>query len=156
MKRTELIAGRIREVLLNGRWIANTNYKDQLLQVSLEEATHKVGDLNTIVALTYHIDYYVAGLLRVLDHGVLDIKDKYSFDHPPLASEEDWTKLVGTFLAHAEAFADRVEHMPDEQLDELFVDAQYGTWLRNIEGMIEHSYYHLGQVSLIRKLIGSR
>ncbi len=28
-----------------------------------------------------------------------------------------------------------------------------GDYLRNIDGMIEHSYYHLGQIVLIEKLI---
>lgn len=28
-----------------------------------------------------------------------------------------------------------------------------GSYLRNIEGVIEHSYYHLGQISLIKKMI---
>ena len=43
--------------------------------------------------------------------------------------------------------------MPDTKLEEPFVDEKYGTYLRNIEAVIEHSYYHLGQISLIRKLI---
>ncbi|MGJ8593340.1 MAG: hypothetical protein ACSHXF_12375 [Aquaticitalea sp.] len=43
--------------------------------------------------------------------------------------------------------------MPDSQLNAVFVDAKYGTYLRNIDGMIEHSYYHLGQIVLIKKLL---
>jgi hypothetical protein len=43
--------------------------------------------------------------------------------------------------------------MKDAIFDEPFVDEKYGTLLRNIEGVIEHSYYHLGQIALIRKMI---
>ena len=43
--------------------------------------------------------------------------------------------------------------MPNEKLENNFVDKKYGSYRRNIEGMIEHSYYHLGQISLIRKMI---
>jgi hypothetical protein len=43
--------------------------------------------------------------------------------------------------------------MEDALLDQPFVDEKYGSYLRNIEGVIEHSYYHLGQISLIRKMI---
>jgi hypothetical protein len=46
-----------------------------------------------------------------------------------------------------------VEQFPDEKLDEAFVDEKYGTWQRNIDAMIEHCYYHLGQITLIRKMI---
>ncbi|WP_316845066.1 hypothetical protein [Pedobacter psychrodurus] len=65
MKRSEFIANRLREVLLNGYWIANTNYKDQLLSLTWEQAIYKIADLNTIGALTYHINYYLSGILNV-------------------------------------------------------------------------------------------
>ena len=45
--------------------------------------------------------------------------------------------------------------MPEERLDENFVDEKYGNYTRNIDGMIEHSYYHLGQISLIKKIINA-
>ena len=44
----------------------------------------------------------------------------------------------------------------DEKLEEIFVNEKYGTYKRNIEGMIEHCYYHLGQISLIKKMIIER
>lgn len=43
--------------------------------------------------------------------------------------------------------------MDDKLLSEPFVKEEYGSYLRNIEAQNEHSYYHLGQVSLIKKLI---
>ena len=54
---------------------------------------------------------------------------------------------------NAEKFAAHVERMPDEKLEAVFMDEKYGNYRRNIEGVIEHSYYHLGQISLIRKMI---
>lgn len=153
MTRSLSLANRLREVLLNGHWIANTNYKDQILSINWEQATQKAGNLNTIAALTFHINYYLAGLLTVFNGGKLDISDKYSFDLPEIQSENDWTKLVDNFLGNAEKFANQVEQLPDSLLDQPFVDEKYGTCLRNIEGVIEHSYYHLGQVSLIKKII---
>ena len=41
MTRNSFIANRLREVLLNGKWIANTNFKEQLLSVSWEQAIKK-------------------------------------------------------------------------------------------------------------------
>jgi len=41
-------------------------------------------------ALVYHINYYVAAVLPVLQGGPLDASDKYSFDLPPIQSKEDW------------------------------------------------------------------
>lgn len=153
MNRNITIAARLREVLLNGRWIANTNYREQIQSVTRQQATQKVDTLNTIAALTYHINYYLAGLIHAFETGKLEISDKYSFDLPPIDSEEDWNWLVTAFLDNAEKFAALVEQMEDKAFDEPFIDEKYGTMLRNIEGVIEHSYYHLGQISLIKKMV---
>ncbi|MEZ4915536.1 MAG: hypothetical protein R2836_00960 [Chitinophagales bacterium] len=40
--------------------------------------------------------------------------------------------------------------MPNEQLNEKFVDKNMEVIYENIDGMIEHSYYHLGQIVLIK------
>lgn len=153
MKSTTAIAGRFREVVLNGTWIANTNFKDQLMGTGWELATTKVHSLNSIAALTFHVHYYIAGLIQVLEGGPLDIKDVYSFDMPPVQSRDDWEKLLKQFLDDAEKFARLTEQMPEQQLMQIFVDEKYGTYQRNIEAMIEHSYYHLGQIVLIKKIV---
>jgi hypothetical protein len=153
MKRTRDLADRLREVFVNGHWIANTNYKELIQDLTWQQATQKINSLNTIAALTYHINYYLAGLLSALETGKLEISDKYSFDVPPIRSEQDWQKLVTDFLSNSVRFADKIEQMEDNIVDRPFMDAQYGTYLRNIEGVIEHSYYHLGQIALIKKMI---
>ena len=149
---TKQLANQFREVLLNGTWIS-TNFKAQLEDVTWEQATTKVSSLNTIAALTFHINYYVAGVLNVFEGGTLDIRDKYSFDMPLIESAEDWEKLKTKMCRDAERFAELVEQMPDEKLTEGFVKIEYGNYYRNIIGMIEHCYYHLGQVVIIKKMI---
>lgn len=153
MSRSVYLANRIREVYLNGKWIANTNYKEQLSGLNADQAAHIAGDLNSIAVLTYHINYYLAGILNAMESGILDIRDQYSFDCPEVTTDVDWNKLLTEFLANAECFADKIERLKEEELDKDFFAEKYGTWLRNIDGLIEHSYYHLGQIVLIRKLI---
>ena len=153
MTRNLAIANRLHEVLLDGKWIANTNFKEQIESVNWEQAIQKVENLNTIALLTFHINYYLAGILNVFEGGTLDIRDKYSFDLPEIKIEADWIKLVNDFLSNSEKFVEYVEQMDNNTLDQPFVDEKYGSYLRNIEGVIEHSYYHLGQISLIKKMI---
>ena len=153
ISRNSALANRLREVLLNGHWIANTNYQDQLRSINLHQTIQKVNHLNTIAALTFHINYYLAGLINAFENGKLEISDKYSFDLPPIQSEAGWNQLVNEFYQNSEKFAVLVEQMDDRMLDEPFIDEKYGTILRNIEGVIEHSYYHLGQLSLIKKML---
>lgn len=153
MKETSIIANRFREVILNGTFIANTNYKDQLADSQWEMATKKIGTLNTVAELAQHIHYYIEGVNKVFKGGPLDIKDQYSFDFAPIVSQVQWEAFLAKFWSNAEDFASLVEELPDEKLKEVFVDAKYGTYQRNIEAMIEHSYYHLGQIVLIKKML---
>lgn len=155
MSESHSIAQRLREVLLQGHWIANTNFKAQIERLNLAQAIQKTGNLNSVAALTYHVLYYVSGLLKVLQGGPLDIRDQYSFDLPPLDTEAAWKDLVAEFLAKAEALACEIEKMPDEKLEAPFVEPRYGTYRRNLDGLIEHSYYHLGQVVWLQKLLAT-
>jgi hypothetical protein len=153
MTRNLILANRLREVFLNGHWIANTNYKEQLACIGWEQAIYKIGTLNTIAALTFHVNYYLTGLLQAFENGKLEISDKYSFDLTPIASAADWNLLVTAFLNNAANFSDAIEKMDDSLFDQPFIDEKYGTYLRNVEGVIEHSYYHLGQIVWIKKMI---
>jgi hypothetical protein len=144
---------RLKELFLDGHWIANTNYQEVISQVNLEIATHKLGSLNTIAELVYHIQYYLDGLCKVFNGEPLSIKDSLSFNLPPLNLENDWLALRDSFIDSATRFVSEVANMENEWLDKSFVEEKYGTWLRNIDGVLEHSYYHLGQIVLIKKMI---
>ncbi|MBI1307192.1 MAG: DUF1572 domain-containing protein [Bacteroidetes bacterium] len=146
------LAQRIRDVYLNGKWIANTNYIDQLMQIHWQQALTRFNNLNSIAMLAYHVNYYLKGLSEAFVTGELLIRDKNSYDLPEIESENDWQNLINELKVNAEKFAGLVELIPEERLIQKFIDEKYGSWLRNIEGVIEHSYYHLGQISLLRKL----
>ncbi|MEO5775577.1 MAG: DUF1572 domain-containing protein [Flavobacterium sp.] len=153
MNSTEEIANRFREIIFNGIWVANTNYKHQLADLDWEVTTKQVASLNTIAILAQHIHYYISGINNVFNGGTLDIRDAYSFDFPLIQSQDDWEVFLSKFWNDSEEFASLIEQMPDEKLDSVFVDAKYGTYRRNIDAMIEHSYYHLGQIVLLKKML---
>ncbi|MEL6672066.1 MAG: DinB family protein [Bacteroidota bacterium] len=156
MENISHITARLREVVIDGRWIANTNWQDQLSQTSLAQAKQQIGSLNTIAALTYHVDYYLSGVADFFETGKLLISDKHSFDVPDMQSEAEWEALKQRLYDNAERFNRLVEEMPAEKMGEIFVLEKYGTYMRNIQGMIEHIYYHLGQVVIIRKLLSEQ
>jgi len=155
MKKTQELASRLREIILNGTWVANTNYKAQLKDLDWKIATSELNSLNTIAALAQHVHYYIAGLTNVFRGGNLEVKDKFSFDFKAIQSQTEWESFLNKFWNDAEEFSSHVEQFPDEKLQEAFVDKKYGTYQRNIDGIIVHSYYHLGQIVLIKKLLSS-
>lgn len=153
MKNTNQIANRFREVVLSGTWIANTNYKHQLSDLNWEVAVKSIDSLNTISVLAQHVHYYINGINNVFRGGTLDISDKYSFHFLPIQSQSQWEEFLTRFWRDAEEFALMVEQISQEKMEEPFVDEKYGTYQRNIDGMIEHCYYHLGQIVLLKKIL---
>jgi hypothetical protein len=152
MSISKQLAKHFRDLHFGGNW-TSVNLKETLSGVSWQQATIKVHSCNTIAALVFHINYYVSAVLKVLHGEKLDAHDKYSFDHPSFNSKEDWEIFLEKCWTEAKKFADLVEQLPDSKLEEDFEDGKYGTYYRNIAGIIEHSHYHLGQIVLIRKII---
>lgn len=148
-----MIANRFREVILNGTWIANTNLKDQLEKINWQIAIKPISKFNTISLLTQHLHYYIKGILKVLEGGKLEIKDQFSFDFPPILSESQWQLIIFQLWHDSEALAQLIEKIPEEALQEYFAEEKYGSLERNLNGLIEHSYYHLGQIILLKKLL---
>jgi hypothetical protein len=153
MSKSLQLANRFREVIFDGTWIANTNFNMQLSNTNWEIATKKIEHFNTIADLTQHVLYYIKGLNEFFQKGVLTISDKFSFDFPTITCEEDWQQIKSNFFSEATIFANTVEKFSDAELNEIFVKKEYGTFERNIDAMIEHCYYHLGQIVLLRKII---
>jgi hypothetical protein len=146
------IAKHFRDVHFGGNWTVS-NLKDNLSDVTWQQATTEVHFLNTIAVLTFHVNYFVSAALEVLEGRPLNANDKFSFDHPPINTEEDWKKMLDKVFSDAEKFASLVEHLPEEKLWEDFTDKKYGNYYRNIHGIIEHTHYHLGQIAIIKKML---
>src|SRR5688572_9341102 len=134
MKSTDVLAKRFREVILNGTWIANTNYQHQLTGLDWKMATATFGSFNSIATLAQHIHYYIKGIKNVFEGGSLDIKDKFSFDFAPIQSQSEWESFLTLFWKDAEEFALLLEQLPEEKLKAVFIDEKYGTYQRNIDG----------------------
>jgi len=145
------IAKHVREVYFGGNW-TSVNLKDSLAGLTWQQATTQVNSFNTIAALVYHINYFVSAVLMVLQGNPLDAHDKYSFDSPPILSQQDWENLLNKTFTNAEKFASLVGQLPESKLWEIFTDEKYGNYYSNLHGIIEHTHYHLGQIVLIKKV----
>ena len=155
MSLTKQIAKQFRELYWGGNW-TGVCLKENLVDVNWHEATTRVYSFNTIAALIYHMNFYVNAVITVLKGYPLTSSDKYSFDHPAFLTSDDWNKLLDKTWNEAEQFAAMVEQIPESRLWETFSDGKYGNYYRNIQGVIEHAHYHLGQIVLIKKIIQSK
>ena len=137
--------------MVHGGSIAGVSFHELLDDITWQEATTKVGNCNTIATLVFHVQYYVRLVSRVLAGGPIEGNDALSFVHPPIASEADWNNLLDNTWKETAVFTELVANLSEKQLQEPF--EAYGTYYRNIHGIIEHTHYHLGQISLLKKLI---
>ena len=145
-------AKHFRDVHFGGNW-TSVSLKETLADVSWQQAVTKVHSFNTIAVLVYHTNYYVSAVLKVLQGEALNASDTFSFDLPPIQSETDWKNLLNKTWADAERFASLLEQLPESRFGEVFTDKKYGTYYRNMHGIIEHIHYHLGQIVVIKKLV---
>ncbi len=121
---------------------------ENLEDVDWQQATTKVHSFNTIAALVHHMNIYVNAVITVLNGEPLTASDKLVLIIPLFFPPDDWKKLLDKTGAEAEQFALMVEQLPEDKLWETFADGKYGNYYRNIQGVIEHAHYHLGQIIL--------
>jgi uncharacterized damage-inducible protein DinB len=152
MTLTQQIGKHFREVYFGENW-TEVDLKSALARINWQQAVTKVHNLNSIAALVYHINYYVDPVLKRIQGAPLNASDQFSFNHPPINSEDDWQKLVSKVFSEAEVLALEIEKMNETKLFEPLADTRYGSYYRNLQGIIEHTYYHLGQISLIKKIL---
>lgn len=146
------LAKHLNQVMLGGNW-TSMNYNSVLTDLPWQKANQQVQGLMSIAKLTFHATYYIDVLLRALKNQPLNAKDELSFNTPPINSQQDWDNLLKHIFTNSEEVCELIQQLPDEQLNDHFTDEKYGSFFRNINGIIEHLHYHLGQIVLIKKLL---
>ena len=148
---SRLISQHLKDVYQGGNW-TSSDLKTILVDIDWKDATTQLYDLNTIATLVFHLQYYVKAITKVLQEGPLDAKDKYSFNHPPITSQDDWDQYISTIWEEADQLAALIEQVPEDKLYQDFTDGKYGSYYRNLQGNIEHIHYHLGQIVMLKKI----
>jgi uncharacterized damage-inducible protein DinB len=152
MNITGQIAKHLRDAYFNKNW-TGVNMKDSLDGITWQQATTKVNSLNTIAMLVFHINYYIDAAIKVLQGEPLTAHDKYSYDCPSIQCDKEWHTMLAKTWADVERFALLIEQLPDTKLSETFANEKYGTYYRNLLGTVEHTYYHMGQIVMIKKML---
>lgn len=145
----------IKNAYLGKNWV-EVDFKNVLEDITLEEANTRFVPLNSIAGIVYHLDYYVSIVLGRLKGELLPSNANNGFDIQHAGSPEDWEELLIRFYRNVELFAAYVKDFDDQRLQEDFLDNKYGNNIYNIQGIVEHAYYHLGQIVLLKKMIRSK
>lgn len=149
---TQHIAKHLRQVFLGGNWTTSC-IKEHVTGLDWQTATKQLHSTNSIMMLVFHINYYVQAVTSVLEGKELQANDKYSFDAPTISSQEEWDSFTDSVFRNVHTLASLIEQLPDSILNQTFVNEKYGTYFRNLYGLIEHTHYHLGQIVILHKII---
>jgi DinB superfamily len=145
------LARHIREIHFGKNWTWS-DMQEALKDVTWEEATNQSLSCNTIALLVFHMNFY----LKIVQERILGREVKFrqedSFAAPAISSEADWQQLLQKTWDDAEAFAQIVEQLPESRLYE-DISPKHGNFFKNIQGVVEHNHYHLGQIVLIKKML---
>jgi hypothetical protein len=140
---------RLIEWLLSGEWEFAGPHK-ALVGISPEDACRRVpGVPYTIAQLLAHADWWQR---RRIDsaQGTAWEDFELQVDDWPAVAPEDWDQLVQSYLASCAELADLVGNGVDIQRT-VYGDLTVGAMLVS---HTLHNAYHLGQIVLIRRLLG--
>lgn len=145
-------ARQLREVYFGGNWTA-VHVFAVVEDLNVAELNIQYKGNHSLLELIYHQYYFVTSLKMVLKGEPLTTKDIYSFDHPPVTTMEEWKEFLDLIRKTVIEVVEMLEKTTDDQLLQPFVRPEYGTFFRNFQGVVEHTHYHLGQITLLKKLI---
>jgi len=148
------LAKNLRALYFGKNWTA-VDFRRALEDVTWEEASKSIQGSNSILTLVHHTMYYMKVQLPVFDGDELVASDKESFIHDALTSDIEWASLQKEMFDLVEKYARKIEGLSEDTFDLPFGEEKYGSYFRNIQGVIEHSHYHLGQIVILAKLVKS-
>lgn len=154
MNFSEAISKQVTEAYEGNSW-SDVCVKDIVSDILFSEAVSvTVASPNSIASILYYIMFYNRAICQRLRGEEPYINDANGFDLSPLQNEDDWKQLVSDAMDTSRALADAIRNFPQEKLfDEN--PAGKGTFYKKFHGVIEHNYYHLGQIMILKKLLRS-
>ena len=150
---TNLIAAHIQQVYEGNNW-TEVCIADTISNVSFQQAQQRTaGSPNTIASLLHHLYYWNEIMVQRMQGENPQVLQTNGFDIEELKDEEDWLafkeKAHDSFIQLANA----VKNFPTDKLGETYAEGK-STFYKNLQGTAEHAHYHLGQMVIIKKLLG--
>lgn len=151
MEVKSLIAQHIIEAHEGGNWTGNS-IREVLKDVSIAVATAQTtASVNTIASLLHHLTYWNNVMIMRISGVAIEIPEINGFDVPQISTEEEWTKLQADNLKSAHDLASAISVFEKHDLNEPILPG-YSSAYKSFHGCIEHIYYHLGQITMIKQL----
>lgn len=142
----ERIVRQLRDFYSQNNWVTY-NFKDKVLSLPASDVMHNVkGHTHSIAELVAHMMAWRNFVLQKLTgNDEFDIEDNSKDDWPPVT---DWEKLKKEFHEDHYALLDAIESFPSSKLDATVPLRNY-SFRYLINGILEHDFYHSGQIGSV-------
>ncbi|MDB5021590.1 MAG: hypothetical protein JWQ28_2717 [Pedobacter sp.] len=152
MKITELIALHLIEAHEGSNW-TEVDVRSSLEDVSLKEATMRTkASPNSIASIVQHLTYWNRVMVKRINGIVVADNGSNGFSGPVLHDDEDWSRLKDDNILSAHELANAIMNFNEDAL-ELPILPEHASAYKNLQGSVEHVYYHLGQIVILKQLI---
>jgi uncharacterized damage-inducible protein DinB len=152
MNTAKLVAQHLLDVYKGNNW-TEVNIADTLKDVTLSEAIIVTeASSNTIAALVHHLAFWNRAMTARLKGLEMKIPEDNGYCTPELKTEADWQRIRNDNLASATERAETISNIDKERLFQPIVPGRSSIY-KNVQGMVEHIHYHLGQIVILKKLI---
>jgi hypothetical protein len=150
---THAIAQHIRDIHFGNNW-SDIDMTTTLADVTWQQAVATpIPNANSIAVLVFHTNFYLNYVHKSIKEGVYKFDHDDSFKMPPIESEADWQALLKKTWDDAEAFAQMVEKLDVGVGFYTAVPPFQSSFYKNLQGIVEHNHYHLGQIVVLKKLL---
>ena len=152
MNSTNLIAEHIKQVYEGDNW-TDVNIDDTIRNISWHQAQQKTNaSPNTIASLLHHLYYWNGVMMQRLKGSNPSTPGTNGYNVGELKTDEEWQALKEKTHESFLQLADLIKSFPEEKLSSTYAEGK-SSYYKNFQGIVEHAYYHLGQIVILKKLI---
>lgn len=135
-------------------WI-EINLKETLKGITPAMASQKVGSLNSIWQIVNHVISWRETLLKRVQNEYVPSPENNFIETISDVSAEAWEETLTRLQKSQENLLLYLSGDKEIDFDENPSQGQYSRY-ELIEGILQHDVYHLGQVVLLKKMLGEK
>lgn len=138
--------------LYNGEPWIDVSLTDSLHAISYQKAAQKYRDCNSIWEIVNHIIAWRENVLQRVQGKAISTPSHNYFQAIPTISEETWKTTLQNLELSQQKWISFLEHFNENDFDKVYPNNNIN-YYEHIHGIIQHDAYHLGQITLLSKLI---
>jgi len=152
VKETERIIKLFESLYDGSPWI-DVTIVGTVKNITAEQAAKKINtDRNSIWEIVNHLIYWRLTVLQRMQGTIVVFPDSNYFEPVKNTSESAWKNTLEKFKDSQQKWIDFLETFSENDFEKL-VQNKTMTYYEHIHGIIQHDSYHLGQITLLSKLI---